>query len=336
MEESLKSQASARIDDSEGITVQMDWVEGLIHMYAEELEYKPGEERPAAAQAAPEEEKKGGASKSNALNVPRRLNINVNNSAVQERVRGIEVAGGAENQLNHSANNSKHKKQGRPASRCMLKSRNGNFKPFSFEVKGPKIIMMNLGIYHNDKPALTYNVENVQSVVARFTTTRSEIGRVSESYLVLIDSKNTRRSIYFESQLAAQQWHLEIVKQQGYLKKRFAQYKQIRVLGSGGFGKVFLCEHKNSKQEVAVKQINKTKIKRSFGRNGNTFSELEVMKEACRGSSAYIIDLLDCFEDSINYYTVTKYMPYGDLQKYLTVNMKKGPLAESAAKLIMF
>lgn len=95
---------------------------------------------------------------------------------------------------------------------------------------------------------------------------------------------------------------------------------------------MFLCEHKNSEQKVAVKQINKAKIKRSFGRNGNTFMELQSMHAVCRSQVPNLIDLLDTFEDPDYYYTVTKFMPYCDLQKHLTKNINKGPMRENEAK----
>lgn len=109
----------------------------------------------------------------------------------------------------------------------------------------------------------------------------------------------------------------------------------MAVLGSGGYGTVILCEHKNSKLRVAVKHIKKAKLRRSFGQTYENFHELEVMERVCRSQVPGLLDLLDSFEDKDNFYTVTKYMPSCDLQKFLLGEKKKVRFSEAEVKEIM-
>ncbi len=69
---------------------------------------------------------------------------------------------------------------------------------------------------------------------------------------------------------------------QGYGSDPISQYQQVCVLGQGGFGRVLLVEHKNSKIKYALKQIKKSLIERTFVANGETFSEVEVLKTLTR------------------------------------------------------
>lgn len=64
---------------------------------------------------------------------------------------------------------------------------------------------------------------------------------------------------------------------------------------------------------VAVKIIQKNKINKVFGDAEASFCELILMEEVCQGQVANMLQLVESFEDASNYYTVTDYMPRGDL-----------------------
>ena len=72
--------------------------------------------------------------------------------------------------------------------------------------------------------------------------------------------------IFFDQEDKAHSWHTEVLNQQGYLYCRVKQYRKLRLLDKGGFSKVYLCKHKNSRSEYALKKIYKKKIDKTFGR----------------------------------------------------------------------
>ena len=59
------------------------------------------------------------------------------------------------------------------------------------------------------------------------------------------------------------------------------------------------------------------------------------MDELCRGQVRNVIFLVDSFEDTDHYFTVTKHMPHGDLLNYFIHACKTAPLGEDAVRDIM-
>jgi len=84
-------------------------------------------------------------------------------------------------------------------------------------------------------------------------------------------------------------------------------------LGAGKFGKVKLGYNKNSKKKVAIKTIDKTKLKGTEVEMVKT--EIEIMK-FCRHKN--IVRLIDNFEDMENIYIVLEYLSGGNLNFFLS------------------
>ena len=40
-----------------------------------------------------------------------------------------------------------------------------------------------------------------------------------------------------------------------------------------------------------------------------SYAEIEITKRVCRGQAPHILEMLDSFEDGINFYIVTKHVP---------------------------
>jgi serine/threonine protein kinase len=98
--------------------------------------------------------------------------------------------------------------------------------------------------------------------------------------------------------------------------------KPIKPLGKGGFGEVWLCEHKTKHIQVAVKKCLKIP--------GNTDME-EVMKLWQREvknmislSSPRVVDAYDSFEDEFICYLVMEFCSRGNLRDHLSNLLKSG------------
>jgi serine/threonine protein kinase len=90
------------------------------------------------------------------------------------------------------------------------------------------------------------------------------------------------------------------------------KYKNIRKLGKGAYGDVFLVEDENN-QELALKLITVNKIEAEPHLREYLEGEIDVMKQM---NSQYIIRLYDHFEDKNYIYLLLEYCNGGDLINY--------------------
>ena len=150
----------------------------------------------------------------------------------------------------------------------------------------------------------------------------------------LVTSTSQQRAIYFDSEESMKHWHEEILTAQGYWEQRINQYEPIAKLGEGSFGVVILSQHKNSGAKVAVKVIQKGTVNKVYMRNKQQFEELEISKEMARSDCKNILELIEVFEDDMAYYVVSKFMPAGDLYRYICQQPSQ-PLDEEHTKLII-
>ena len=96
--------------------------------------------------------------------------------------------------------------------------------------------------------------------------------------LALISSSRQQLCIYFNSDVNLNYWHRTILTRQGYYLDPLSQYNMGESIDQGSFGRVSLATHKLSNVTVAIKAINKAYIKKTFGRNFESFDELKVME----------------------------------------------------------
>lgn len=80
--------------------------------------------------------------------------------------------------------------------------------------------------------------------------------------------------------------------------------------------------------------MNKALIERTFAQNGQEFQELEILRECTRTLRLNILEHVETFQDAVNYYVVSKFMPAGDLLNYL-MKQPVQPLQESHAQQII-
>lgn len=101
-----------------------------------------------------------------------------------------------------------------------------------------------------------------------------------------------------------------------------ALYEEIRKLGQGGFGSVYLCKNVISKANVAIKFIEFNSLMSTEDVN-RVYSEIGVLRGLRHPNIVY---LMDAFATTDKMCFVMEYCGGGELTHYLA---EKGPLAES-------
>ncbi|CAD8097613.1 unnamed protein product [Paramecium sonneborni] len=91
-------------------------------------------------------------------------------------------------------------------------------------------------------------------------------------------------------------------------------YKFDKVLGQGGFGKVWKVTHKITNLVRAIKQIKKSSILKE--EKQRMFSEMNILKNLDHPN---ILKLFELYQDQNNYYLVTEYLSGGELLERIKI-----------------
>lgn len=86
---------------------------------------------------------------------------------------------------------------------------------------------------------------------------------------------------------------------------------------------------------VVIKTIDKTKTQKTYSKMKEPYAEIQISKRVCRGQVPHILEMLDSFEDSINFYIVSKHVPLGDLRNYVVKRWKYTAVPEDIVKVIL-
>ena len=117
-------------------------------------------------------------------------------------------------------------------------------------------------------------------------------------------------------------------KNKKYPSTKMKFYKYGRLLGKGAFGKVNLCLHVLTGRLVAIKSINKTKLKNERHKQKIQL-ETSIMKSL--SSSNYIVKIYETYQTKKHFCIVMEYICAGDLLSYIR---KRSKLNEQIAKFI--
>ena len=145
--------------------------------------------------------------------------------------------------------------------------------------------------------------------------------------LIIIFSNNKKKYLYFLNDIIRNKWFNKLKdNNNNYDFNEF--YILNEQIGEGYFGKVQKGINKNTRKEVAVKVINKSKL--SYKNYKLIHHEMNIMKLL---NHPHIVSLEDYFEDDEYIYIVMNYLSGGDLLEYIE---KKDELIseKEAAKII--
>ena len=90
------------------------------------------------------------------------------------------------------------------------------------------------------------------------------------------------------------------------------RYDLIKIIGEGGFGKVYYAKNKFSQTEVSIKRINKSKNNNLILDNLTIKNEIEVLKSL---SHPNIMKIYEFYSNEESYFLVNEYIKYGELSK---------------------
>jgi hypothetical protein len=207
----------------------------------------------------------------------------------------------------------------------IFKSRNNNkLKKYYMALIGTDLFyfsnskMKKLRGMHNVTGTYIYEDENVINVNQEKENANDSTSEKTTSifYAFKLYFRKKPRIYYCPSESEAKNWIKHI---RNVTKFRLINdyYDFGEELGSGKFGKVKLGYEKISKKTVAIKAIEKAKLK------GTEFemvkTEIEIMK-FCKHKN--IVRLIDHFEDMENIYIVLEYLPGGNLNFFLSKQQK--------------
>lgn len=106
---------------------------------------------------------------------------------------------------------------------------------------------------------------------------------------------------------------------------KIGNYVLKQTIGKGSFGKVKLAEHQLTKHAVAVKVLNRKKI-RSLNMDNKVRREISIMKLF---SHPHVIHLYEVIGTERNIFMIMEYIPGGEMFDYI---VKKGKLSEDEAR----
>jgi serine/threonine protein kinase len=106
-------------------------------------------------------------------------------------------------------------------------------------------------------------------------------------------------------------------------------FKKICLLGSGGYGKVYLAKKKDTDEVVALKTVNKASIVDKHREHG-ILTEREVLIN--KGLSPWLVQLLYAFQDQTRLYFAMEFVPGGDMRTLLD---NCGALGEDHARFFL-
>ena len=108
------------------------------------------------------------------------------------------------------------------------------------------------------------------------------------------------------------------------------QYRVIKELGSGNFGRVYQAQHKETGEFRAVKEIEKARAERFGGSHKKFIAEVEILS---RLDHPNILKIYEMMEDGRRFYVVSEMCMGGELFTYIT---SRSSLSEPIAAIIMW
>jgi len=105
-------------------------------------------------------------------------------------------------------------------------------------------------------------------------------------------------------------------------------YRAIKEVGEGAFGKVYLAEHRETRIRRAIKELDKSRAEKNA--HSKFIAEVEILSKLDHPN---ILKLFELYEDAHRYYVVSELMTGGELFDFL---IKSGHLSEASTARIMY
>jgi len=156
----------------------------------------------------------------------------------------------------------------------------------------------------------------------------TEISESNESLLSTLKENGKYTSYNKDMEIISSYIKNYFKKNKKYPSTKMKFYKYGRLLGKGAFGKVNLCLHTLTGRLVAIKSINKEKIKNERQKQ-KIKQETEIMETLSKSKN--IVKIFETYETKKHICIVMEYICAGDLLTYIK---KRSKLTEPVAKFI--
>ena len=170
-------------------------------------------------------------------------------------------------------------------------------------------------------------IKNIQNQNLE-NNTNTEISESNESLLTSIKDNGKYTCYYKDMEIISSYIKNFYKKNKKYPSTKMKFYKYGRLLGKGAFGKVNLCLHTLTGRLVAIKSINKEKIKNERQKR-KIKQETSIMETLSKSKN--IVKIFETYETKKHICIVMEYICAGDLLTYIK---KRSKLTEPVAKFI--
>ena len=256
-----------------------------------------------------------------------------NNGSKTGRVYEKKMEENIINDINLSHQNQKKEKKEEENSNA-IKEKENEEKEKDDKNKNPKKIIeydKDLSNSENENDSLLEFINtniDYNPNINKNKNTNTEISESNESLLSTLKENGKYTSYNKDMEIISSYIKNYFKKNKKYPSTKMKFYKYGRLLGKGAFGKVNLCLHTLTGRLVAIKSINKEKIKNERQKQ-KIKQETEIMETLSKSKN--IVKIFETYETKKHICIVMEYICAGDLLTYIK---KRSKLTEPVAKFI--
>jgi serine/threonine protein kinase len=188
------------------------------------------------------------------------------------------------------------------------------------------------GVEKTDKEAEKIAGKPIGSHIEMFPLREAQIVSVPKSLTITVRKPDLSGTVdlRFSDKTMFDSWALQLKELSALRHVTLADFEIDRHVGKGASGRVYLVRDKETREELALKVIEKVSVFESADSYRHALDERIVLELATK--HPFILDMRFAFQNRERLFLVTEYCGGGDLFEYL--NKKSRPMDESKARYV--